>query len=211
MLGCFGVLRFTSTQLQAIRVDAAKATCRLSRGQNAATTMMVHTQAAEAKNIDPAFRHHRQVVLAWATGVWEGMPDLDTSRRRSERRWPGSVTSRGRGRWQSGEICQVSSTGAFTLFCHVVHGFTNDLISFFVTFVLLSCSRVCLLDVSRLLGLTLRHFAPVCSCHRDSFVRWRLAIAHEAARVIFFCVFSTRCACAWCFLTAYEEGPYTRC
>ena len=40
--------------------------------------MMAHAQAAGAKNADPAFRHHRQVVLAWATGVWEGTPDLDT-------------------------------------------------------------------------------------------------------------------------------------
>ena len=24
------------------------------------------------------FRHHRLVILAWATGVWEGTPDLDT-------------------------------------------------------------------------------------------------------------------------------------
>ena len=74
-------------------------------------------------------------------------------------------------RWQSGEICQVLFTGAFTLFCHVVHGFKEDLISSFVTFVLVSCSRVCLLDVSRLLGMTLRHFAPVGSCHWDSLTR----------------------------------------
>ena len=93
-------------------------------------------------------------------------------------------------RWQSGEICQVLSTGACTLFCHVVHGFKEDFISFFVTFVLVSCSRVCLLYVSRLLGLILRHFAPVCSCRRDSLTRWRLAIAQEAARVISFCVLS---------------------
>ena len=33
---------------------------------------------AGAKNIDPAFRHHRLVILAWATGDWEGTPDLDT-------------------------------------------------------------------------------------------------------------------------------------
>ena len=66
-------------------------------------------------------------------------------------------------RWQSGEICQVLSTVAFTLFCHVVHGIKEGLFSFFVTFVLLSCSRACLLDVSRLLGLTLRLSAPVCS------------------------------------------------
>ena len=69
------VLGFT---LRAIRVDAAKATCRLSHGQNAATTVMAHAQVSGAKNVDPAFRHHRQVVLAWATGVWEGVPDLDT-------------------------------------------------------------------------------------------------------------------------------------
>ena len=55
------VLGFTPTQLQAIRVDAAKATYQLSRGQNAATTMMAHAQSAGAKNVDPAFRHHRQV------------------------------------------------------------------------------------------------------------------------------------------------------
>ena len=72
------VLGFTPTQLQSIRVDAAKATYRLSRGQNAATTMLANAQAAGAKNIDPAFRHHRLVILAWATGVWEGTPDLDT-------------------------------------------------------------------------------------------------------------------------------------
>ena len=79
--GCFGgseVLGITPTQLQSIRVDAAKATYRLSRGQNVATTMMAHAQAAGDKNIDPAFRHHRLVILAWATGVWEGTPDLDT-------------------------------------------------------------------------------------------------------------------------------------
>ena len=92
-------------------------------------------------------------------------------------------------RWQSGEICQVLSTGAFTLFCHVVHGIKEDLISSFVIFVLLSCSRVCLLDVSRLLGLTLRPSAPVCCCHRDSLTRGRLAIVQVAVRV-FSSVFS---------------------
>ena len=62
---------------------------------------------------------------------------------------------------------------------------TEDFLSFFVTFVLVSCSRVCLLHVSRLLGLTLRHFAPVCSCRRVSLTRWRLAIVQEAVRFIF--------------------------
>ena len=92
-------------------------------------------------------------------------------------------------RWQSGGICQVLSTEAFTLFCHDVHGFTEDFLPF-VNFMIVSCSRVCLLVVSRLLGLTLRHFAPVCSCHRDSLTRWRLAIVQEAVRVLFFSVFS---------------------
>ena len=53
------------------------------------------------------------------------------------------------------------------------------LFSFLVTFVLLSSSRVCLLDVSRLLGLTLRPSAPVCSCHWDSLTCWRLALAQK--------------------------------
>ena len=39
-----------------------------------------------------------------------------------------------------------------------------------------------ILDVSRLLGLTLRPSAPVCCCHQDSLTRWRLALAQEAAR-----------------------------
>ena len=40
----------------------------------------------------------------------------------------------------------------------------------------------CLLDVSRLLGLTLRPSAPVYYCHRDSLTRWRLAFTQEAVR-----------------------------
>ena len=57
-------------------------------------------------------------------------------------------------------------------------------------FVIESCSRVCLLVVSRLLGLTLRPFAPVCSCHWDSLTHGRLAIVQEAMRVFLFPVFS---------------------
>ena len=93
-------------------------------------------------------------------------------------------------RWKSGGICQVLSTEAFTLFCHDVHGFTVELLSFFVTFVIVSCSRVCLLVVSRHLGLTLRPFAAVCSCHQDSLTRKRLAIVQEGVRVFLFSVFS---------------------
>ena len=93
-------------------------------------------------------------------------------------------------RWESGGICQVLTTTAFTLFCHDVHGLKEGFLSFFVTFVMESCSRVCLLVVSRLLGLTLYHFTPVCSCHRDSLTRGRLAFSQEAVRVFFFSVFS---------------------
>ena len=69
-----------------------------------------------------------------------------------------------------------------------VHGIKEDLLSPSVTFVIVSCSRVCLLVVSRLLDLTLRPLAPVCSCHLDSLTRGRLAIVQEAVRV-FFCSF----------------------
>ena len=90
-LECWGALGFRGSGFthtaQAIRVDAAKATYRLSRRQNAATEMMAHAQGGGAKNIDPAFRHHRQVVLALATGV------STQCRRRSEGRWPGSATT----------------------------------------------------------------------------------------------------------------------
>ena len=41
------------------------------------------------------------------------------------------------------------------------------------------------LVVSRLLGLTLRPFPPVCSCRWVSLTRGRLAIVQEAARVFF--------------------------
>ena len=101
---------------------------------------------------------------------------------------PSSTNALTNSMWQSSEICEVLSTGAFTLFCHDVHGFTEtshhsqDFLSF-VTFVFVSCSRVCLLVVSRLLGLTLRPSAPVCCCHRASLTRWRLAFEQEAARV----------------------------
>ena len=60
-----------------------------------------------------------------------------------------------------------------------VHGFNEGLLSFF----LLSCPRVCLLDVCCLLGLTLRPSAPVCSCHQVSLTRRKLAFEQEAVRV----------------------------
>ena len=70
-----------------------------------------------------------------------------------------------------------------------VPGIKEGLLAPFFPIMLLSWPRVCLLDVSRLLGLTLRPSAPVSCCHRDSLTRWRLASVQEAARVIF-CVFS---------------------
>ena len=89
--------------------------------------------------------------------------------------------------------------------------FTPSLSLFFDSIVL----RVCLLDVSRLLGLTLRPFAPVCSCLRDSLTRWRLAIVPEAVRVFSFLSLLDWSlhvmTYVWWFLTAYEEGPSTRC
>ena len=74
---------------------------------------------------------------------------------------------------------------AFTLFCHVFDGLMDVVFSLFVTFVLLSWPLVCLLDVSRLLGLTLRSSALVGRSNRDSLTRGRLALAQEAVRVSF--------------------------
>ena len=86
--------------------------------------------------------------------------------------------------------------------------FTPSLSLFFDSIVL----RVCLLDVSRLLGLTLRPFAPVCSCHRDSLTRGRLAIVQEAVRVFFFLSlldwFLHVMTCARWFLAAYVKGLF---
>ena len=59
-----------------------------------------------------------------------------------------------------------------------VYRFNEGLLALF-----LSCPRVCLLDVSYLLGLTLRPSAPVCCCHQDSLTRGRLAFEQEAVRV----------------------------
>ena len=106
--------------------------------------------------------------------------------------------------WQNGEICQALFTEAFTSFCQAYDGTMGSTLprhwcllpahvsencTFFPSCAPV-CPRVCLLDVSRPLGLTLRPSAPVCGCHRDSLRRWRLAIAQEAAHVVFFCVYS---------------------
>ena len=71
--------------------------------------------------------------------------------------------------WQSGEICQVMSTGAFTLLCHTfwfsLKGCSSS------SFFLVVLPTRCLLDVSCLFGLTLRPPAPVFCCHQDSLTR----------------------------------------
>ena len=80
-----------------------------------------------------------------------------------------------------------------------------------------SCAPVCpsgsFLDVSRLLGLTLRHSAPVCCCHRGCLTRWRLALRRKPRVLLLLrllsCPFESRCAL--CFLTACEECPFKRC
>ena len=53
---------------------------------------------------------------------------------------------------------------------------------FFLFFFFFVLPTRCLLDVSRLLGLTLRPSAPVCCCHWDSLTRGTLAFAQEAVR-----------------------------
>ena len=70
---------------------------RLSRGQNAATTMLANAQASGGKNIDPAFRHHRLVILAWRREFGKARQTSIPCRPRCAALWPGSVVSNGRG------------------------------------------------------------------------------------------------------------------
>ena len=51
-------------------------------------------------------------------------------------------------------------------------------------FSLVALPTRCLLDVSCLLGLTLRPSAPVLCCLQDSVTRGRLALEQEAVRVL---------------------------
>ena len=104
---------------------------------------------------------------------------------------PSSTNALTNSMWRSSEICQVLSTEAFTLFCQTcfqgtiafcLHTLRKTAQTVF-PLCTLACPRGRLFDASRLLGLTLRHSAPVCRCHRDSLTRWRLAFAQEAARV----------------------------
>ena len=76
---------------------------------------------------------------------------------------------------QSGEICQVVSAGAFTLLCYAfwfsLKGGCSPCCS-----VLTVLPTRCLLDVSRLSGLTLRPSAPVCCCLPDFLGTWEAGI-----------------------------------
>ena len=84
--------------------------------------------------------------------------------------------------WQSVENCQVVCAVAFTSLCHAFW-FSLQGCSLYCFSVFVFLPTRCLLEVSRLIGLTLRPSAPVCCCHRDSFTRGRLAFAQEAVRV----------------------------
>ena len=86
---------------------------------------------------------------------------------------PVSTSDHHYSRWQSGVICQEVSTGAFTLLCLVLQTSLEVCSSSFFCW-LLSCPRVCLLDISCLLDVTLRSSARVCCCHRDSHGMWSL-------------------------------------
>ena len=110
---------------------------------------------------------------------------------------------------ESARCCPLKPSRCFTMMFMVSLKIFSPSLS---PLVIVSCSRVCLLVVSRLLGLTLRLFAPVCSCHRDSLTRWARS---RSCAVLFFPVFSIG-LCTWWhvsggFLAAYEKGLFTRC
>ena len=84
------------------------------------------------------------------------------------------------------------TTGAFSFFCHVFM-VSMKVCSFF----LLSCPRVCLLDVNRPLGQILCQSAPVC------------CFMQEAVRVFFFSVFSIGSARYDMF--PMVSGTYVKC
>ena len=83
--------------------------------------------------------------------------------------------------WQSCEICQVFSIGAFTLFCHVfivsrkIYSHPLSLLCYCLAHAFSArCFLSCRPDTAS--------SAPVCCCHRDSLTRGRRAFALEAVR-----------------------------
>ena len=116
---------------------------------------------------------------------------------------PSSTSDLHYSRWQSGELCQRLSAGAFTLLCHVLLSSMKVCSSFF-----LSC-----LALSLLCRLTLRPSTPVCFCHPGSLTRGRMAFQQEAVRVC--SSHSPRLvlhvvACAWWFRAAFEKCLFKR-
>ena len=114
---------------------------------------------------------------------------------------------------ESARCCPLGPSRCFAMWLMVSRKIFSPSLSLFM---LVSCSRACLLVVSRLLGLTLRHFAPVCSCHRDSLTHWSLSgnCARNRACSLFLSLLDwslPMMTCVWWFLTAYEEGLFTRC
>ena len=90
--------------------------------------------------------------------------------------------------WQRGDICQAIADAAFTLVSSALwtSPIEDDLLFALVCYL----PTFHLFCDSRLLGLTLRHYAPVFRCHRVSWTRGRLALAQEAVRVSLFFIFS---------------------
>ena len=112
--GCFGV----RGQLKAIRADAAKATCRLSRGQTSATTM-THAQVTGAKRIDPTFRQTSCVGVGnRSLGKCSGPR---TCRPRFKVQLPGSAASRGRGAALQPLRAHVAAVGLERTVCQAPH------------------------------------------------------------------------------------------
>ena len=112
--------------------------------------------------------------------------------------------------WQSGENCEAVAAGAFMLLVYALWFSSTRVLSLFICLVFLPTR--CLLDVSRLVGLTLRPSAPVCCCHRDSLTRGRLAFAQEAVRASSFSLFgSAPVGCAQWFQAASVKCLFKRC
>ena len=117
-------------------------------------------------------------------------------------------------RWQSGEICQVLSTGAFTLCCHVfmvsrkIH---SHPLSFCAIILPTRLSARCL--PSSRPGTA--SFRSCLSLPQGSLTRGRLAFVQEAVRVFFFSVFSISSARDDMFQvisqTAFEKCLFKRC
>ena len=70
--------------LHLLRCAAVKSAVRMSPGQSAAATLRALAASGKHKSLDPAVGHHRQVIISWASCVWEGLPTLDIMQRTLE-------------------------------------------------------------------------------------------------------------------------------